>query len=68
MFFDVLVFRYVGAGAFWNYDATTDPSAPSFVASIWKLNTQLAARGASVCPTNCSCDQMTACGKPYLGA
>jgi len=57
---------YVGAGAFWNFAATTDPSAPAFVASIWKLNTQLAARGASVCPTECSCDQVSACGKPYL--
>ena len=29
---------YVGAAAFWNFDATTDPAAPGFVSSIWKLN------------------------------
>ena len=40
---------YVGAAAFWNYDASTNPASNSFVASIWKLNDQLAARGSSVC-------------------
>eukprot|EP00658_Telonema_sp_P-2_P055802 TRINITY_DN4435_c0_g1_i1.p1 TRINITY_DN4435_c0_g1~~TRINITY_DN4435_c0_g1_i1.p1 ORF type:complete len:236 (+),score=52.02 TRINITY_DN4435_c0_g1_i1:180-887(+) len=57
---------YVAAGSFWNYNSTLDPSSAEFVASIWKLNDQLANRGALVCPSNCSCDQLTACGKPYL--
>jgi hypothetical protein len=58
---------YVGAAAFWAFDSTADPAAPSFVDSIFALNTKLAARGALVCPSNCSCDQLTACGKPYIG-
>jgi len=57
---------YVGAAAFWNYDASTDPSADAFVQGIWKLNDELVARDKAVCPTNCSCDQLSACGKPYI--
>lgn len=57
---------FVGAGAFWNRDATLHYSSDSFTADIWSLNDALAARGALVCPSNCSCDQMTACGKPYV--
>ena len=36
---------YVGAGSLWNYNATVDPTSPGFVAAIYKLNDQLAARG-----------------------
>ena len=57
---------FVGAQAFWNFDASTDPSSDAFVAAIWSLNDQLAQRGSLTCPTNCSCDQLSACGKPYL--
>jgi len=56
---------YVAAAAFWNYDSKVDPTSPGFVSAIWSLNDKLAARGAFVCPTNCSCDQLSACGKPY---
>lgn len=34
--------------------------------AIWELNDELTARGAYVCPTNCSCDQLSACGQPYI--
>ena len=33
---------------------------------MWMLNDQIAARGLHTCPTNCTCDQLTACGEPYL--
>ena len=56
----------VGAAAFWNFDASVAPTDPAFVAGVWKLNSQLAARGRHVCPTNCSCDQLSACGTPYV--
>jgi len=56
---------YVGAGAFWGYNSTANASSPAFVASIWRINDVLAARGSLVCPSYCTCDQMTACGKPY---
>ena len=59
-------FSKKGAQAFWNYDASTKPDDPDFVAGIYKLSDSLAARGSYVCPTNCSCDQLSACGKPYL--
>ena len=58
---------FVGAAAFWNYNATADPSSTAFVDAIWKLNDQLAARGSYTCPSKCDCDQLTACGKPYIG-
>ena len=57
---------FVGAAAFWNFNATADPSAPEFVASIYKLNDDVKGRGGHVCATNCSCDQLTQCGKNYI--
>ena len=56
---------FVGAAAFWNYNSTADPKADAFVDAIWRLNDQLIARGSLSCPSKCSCDQLTACGKPY---
>ena len=57
---------YVGAAAFYSYNSTVDPSSKDFVESIWELNDKLIARNLLVCPTKCTCDQLTACGKPYL--
>jgi hypothetical protein len=57
---------FVGAGAFWNWNASVDPGSDEFVGRIWALNEALGRRGSLVCPSNCSCDQMTACGKPYI--
>jgi len=56
---------YVGAASFWSYDAKVDPSSDAFVSKIWTLNDKLVARGSLVCPTNCTCDQLSACGTPY---
>ena len=57
---------YVGAGSLWNYDAALDPQSAAFVARIYKLNDQLAARGSTVCPSHCNCTELAACGKPYV--
>ena len=57
---------FVGAQAFWNYNASVDPSSEEFVQSVWILNDDLTARGSLTCPTKCSCDQLSACGKPYI--
>eukprot|EP01116_Phalansterium_solitarium_P023041 TRINITY_DN7870_c0_g1_i2.p1 TRINITY_DN7870_c0_g1~~TRINITY_DN7870_c0_g1_i2.p1 ORF type:complete len:667 (+),score=271.44 TRINITY_DN7870_c0_g1_i2:146-2146(+) len=59
---------YVAAASFWNYNASVNPASPEFVSAVWQLNDQLAARGALVCPSNCSCDQLSACGTPYIKA
>ena len=59
---------YVGAAAFWAYNATQDPSGKDFVEAVYALNDKLKARGSLVCPTNCTCDQISACGKCYLPA
>ena len=59
---------FVGAGAMWNWNSSADPRSAEFAGGIWALNDALTARGALVCPTNCSCDQLTACGKAYLPA
>ena len=57
---------FVAAAAFWNFDASSDPSSAPFAAAIWELNDKLAAAGSLTCPSNCSCDQLTACGQPYI--
>lgn len=57
---------FVAAASYWNWDNKTDPASPAFVKSIWKLNDALQARNLSTCPTNCSCDEVSACGKPYI--
>ncbi len=57
---------FVGASAFWNYNASVDPRSDEFVDSIWHLNDQLRQRGSLTCPSKCSCDFLTACGDPYL--
>lgn len=57
---------FVAAQAFWHYDATLDPASDEFVANIWNVNDKVAAQGGLVCPTNCSCDQLSACGTPYI--
>ena len=57
---------FVGAAAFWNYNASVDPSADDFVDAIWKTNDALRARGSLTCPSKCDCDQVSACGTPYV--
>ena len=58
---------FVGAASFWHWNSSVDARSAEFVDSIWAVNDHLAARGALVCPRNCTCDQSTACGKPILG-
>lgn len=57
---------FVAAGSFWNFNESVDPLSDDFVSSIWRLNDQLIARGSLSCPTRCPCDQLHACGKPYI--
>ena len=58
---------FVAAASFWGaYNASVDPSSAGFQASVWALNDKLIAAGSLTCPTNCSCDQLTACGQHYL--
>jgi len=56
---------FVAAAAFWNYNSAADPSSASFQKSVYKLNNALKARGSLVCPSDCSCDQLSACGTSY---
>ena len=87
---------YVGAAAYWNYDASVNVASAEFTKKIWDLNDQLVRgltalflyleywwrlgsdlsclsrahaqikRGSLTCPSKCACNQLTACGKPYL--
>lgn len=59
---------YVAAGAFWNFNATTDPTSTDFTNAIWAQNDELISRGSMACPSKCSCDQLTACEKPYISS
>lgn len=56
---------FVGAHAFWNFASSVDPASDNFTAAVWRLNDQLQQRGSFTCPSHCSCDQLSACGKPY---
>lgn len=56
---------FVGAHAFWNFASDVDPASDKFTAAVWRLNDQLRHRGSYTCPSNCSCDQLSACGRPY---
>lgn len=56
---------FVAAAAFWNYNSNADPASASFQESIYKLNNAMRARGSHVCPSHCSCDQLSACGESY---
>ena len=57
---------YVGAAAFWNYNASLDPTSAFFVDGVYRLNDRLEKRGSLVCKSNCTCDQLTQCGEPYI--
>lgn len=57
---------FVGAAAFWNWNATADPQSQEFIDAVLGTNDALAKRGSLVCPSNCSCDEVSACGKPYI--
>ena len=57
---------FVGAASFWNFDASTDSQDPAFVSAIWALNDRVIASGGLSCPTKCACDQLSACGVPYV--
>jgi len=57
---------YVTAASFYNWNATAQPTDPAFVAAIWAMNDMLAGQGYHVCPTNCTCNQLTQCGKPIV--
>lgn len=57
---------YVGAAAFWNYDASVNSQDPDFVNGIWVINDAVIANGGLACPSECECDQLSACGNPYI--
>jgi hypothetical protein len=57
---------YVGAAAFWNFDPTISSQDPDFVNGIWNLNNEVISNGGLTCPSECACDQLSACGKPYI--
>merc|ERR1712137_259019 len=57
---------FVAAQAFWHYNSSLDPASDDFVAGIWAINEKITNQGGLVCPTNCSCDQLSACGMPYI--
>merc|ERR1712130_228107 len=57
---------YVAAAAFWNFNASVNPASDEFTNFIWKFNDDLISRGSWSCPSKCACNQLTACGKPYI--
>ena len=57
---------FVGASAFWGYNASINSQAPDFVGAVWALNDRVAAAGGFTCPTRCDCDLLSACNTPYL--
>mmetsp|Transcript_20397 Transcript_20397/g.57386 ORF Transcript_20397/g.57386 Transcript_20397/m.57386 type:complete len:549 (+) Transcript_20397:3-1649(+) len=57
---------YVAAASFWNFNASANASSPEFAEAVNRLNDAVVARGSLVCPSQCSCDVLSACGVPYL--
>ena len=57
---------FVGAASFWNYNASWSSQDPAFVQGVWAVNDEITKNGGSTCPTKCACDQLSACGKPYV--
>jgi hypothetical protein len=59
---------FVGAAAFWSFNASEDSQSPDFVNAVWALNDAVANAGGLVCPSTCECTQVAACGVPYIPA
>ena len=57
---------FVGAAAFWNYNSSVTSQDPDFVDAVWSINDRVIALGGQSCPSRCVCDQLTACGVPYV--
>jgi hexosaminidase len=57
---------FVAANAFWHYNASISASSPDFVVGIYNVNDEITSRGLPTCPSKCDCDQLTACGNPYI--
>eukprot|EP00118_Oscarella_pearsei_P018801 m.194897 g.194897 ORF g.194897 m.194897 type:complete len:390 (+) comp39508_c1_seq14:645-1814(+) len=52
-----------GAGSFWHYEPSLNTS--DFMARYHAQNERYTQRGITSCPTNCTCDVLTRCNKPY---
>jgi hypothetical protein len=55
----------VGAGSLWNYKSNLNSTSDEFLNAMRVQNSRMTARGLDTCPTNCTCDLLTRCGKPY---
>jgi hypothetical protein len=57
---------YVGAAVFWNYLTDLDPYDINFLNGWLAFNDVMISRGVAACPSGCYCDELTACGTPYI--
>ena len=57
---------FVGAAAFWSFNASEDSQSTDFVNAIFAINDVVATAGGLVCPSRCECTQTTTCGNPYI--
>ncbi len=53
----------IGAGAFWNFVEDARDNLEEYVEEI---NSVMIERGMDTCPSNCNCDYLDRCGKPYI--
>ena len=56
----------VGAGSLWHFTPGLAANSSGFRDLMALQNGRLTARGLDTCPSGCSCDVLTRCGKPYL--
>ncbi|KAK8805601.1 hypothetical protein WA158_002257, partial [Blastocystis sp. Blastoise] len=54
------------AGTFWRYDKSLDVNSDKFTALYKAANDRLNKRGIYSCPVECSCNEVSKCGKSYL--
>ncbi|XP_062513942.1 beta-hexosaminidase subunit alpha-like isoform X2 [Corticium candelabrum] len=53
------------AGAFWNFNSSLSTSSMDFLTRYHAQNQRLIERGVISCPSNCTCDTLSKCGKLY---
>jgi hypothetical protein len=60
---------FVGAASYWGFNGSLSSQDPDFVAAVWAVNDEIIqVVGGQSCPSHCQCDQLSACGAPYIPA
>ncbi|KAK8808634.1 hypothetical protein WA158_008535 [Blastocystis sp. Blastoise] len=56
----------IAAGSFWHYDNSIDKQSSELLELYKMANTRLIERNIMTCPSECTCNEITKCGKNYI--